>query len=157
VAAAWEVQERVVRDVLLRPGRHVVGGRQILEREEEAGIASVLPGQHLVGIGGRTSTGRSCVGSSPNNTGLALYSRGPARRWEAGGEPEQLCSVLCGFKGAARGRFHSTFPLAIRLVKRNCVRQPGQLVATPGVFALAAARCGVGLGLDCQTVAEGSA
>ena len=46
-------RRRVVRDVLLCPGCHVVGGRQILEREEEAGIASVLPGHHLVGIEGK--------------------------------------------------------------------------------------------------------
>jgi hypothetical protein len=31
----------------------VVGGRQILEREEEARIASVFAGQHLVSIKGK--------------------------------------------------------------------------------------------------------
>jgi len=99
------------------------------------------------------------VGSSPTTLGLALYSRRPARRWEAEVNQNSLCPFCVASKGAARGKVSINIPLAIRLVTRE-LRPSARvsLSATPGVFALASST-GVALawGWTAQTVAEGSA
>ena len=57
----------------------MVRGSKILEREEEAGKASVLPGQHLVGIDGKHPQ-QELRGLVTNNTGVGFVESqaGPA-------------------------------------------------------------------------------